>query len=633
VAVLTAITGGAIGLLAWREQRATSTALVDAALLQASRLAAEHVTGFFHEAESTARLGPEMVARGLLDPDDERALSWYVLAVLRSHRSFSWVSYGDRQDRFVGAWRDAQGAIYLNRSFPRGPRIRLEEDRIFPDGRREPVRRSDDHGYRPRDRPYYQLAMARRAVTWTEPYEFYAGGGIGITCVAPLFDRDGDVQGVFTVDLSLDALSGFLAGLPVSARGRAFVAGTDGRLLAAPDVGAVSPHDAALAREVGRSLGQSEGGTQRFRLGDEAYLGRAVSLTVGDWRWLVAVVAPGRDFTERVDAQARRSAGLAAIALVLAIAAGVLTARRLARPLQELAALARRIREGDLTEVAVPTGHDEIGTLGQAMADMTHALRERDFVRDTLGRYVSPELAARFLRDRDALRLGGELREVSILMSDLRGFSPLSERLGPERMIELLNRYLGHMTRVILAHEGTINEFVGDAILVLFGAPVRHPDDAARALRCAWAMQVAMRAFNEESRGRGLPEVVMGIGVHTGTVVAGNIGSAEHVKYGVVGPAVNLTARIEALTVGPQVLVSAATLAQAPGVAVVGPPREVSVKGASAPVTVHELLGIVSAQPPEVPPDGPTADRGGDPPASDLRRDSPLHAHRRAETG
>jgi adenylate cyclase len=135
------------------------------------------------------------------------------------------------------------------------------------------------------------------------------------------------------------------------------------------------------------------------------------------------------------------------------------------------------------------------------------------------------------------------VREVAMLMSDLRGFSELSERLGAPAMIGLLNDYLAKMTPVITQHGGTINEFIGAGIFVLFGAPFGRPDDAERAVRCARAMQDALAEFNTESRRRGLPEHSMGIGLHVGSVVAGNIGSAERVKYGVVGPAVNLVAR------------------------------------------------------------------------------------------
>jgi class 3 adenylate cyclase len=223
---------------------------------------------------------------------------------------------------------------------------------------------------------------------------------------------------------------------------------------------------------------------------------------------------------------------------------------------------------------------------------MVQGLRDRDFIRDVLGRYVSPELAEQCVRDRGALRLGGEVRTVSILMSDLRGFSGLSERLGPEKMIELLNRYLGCMTPVILRHRGTINEFIGDAILVLFGAPFERPDDAERAVRCAWAMQRAMAGFNAESAEHGLPPLVMGIAVHSGAVVAGNIGSQDRMKYGVVGPPVNLTGRIESLTIGPQILLSEASLGRVRHVVSVGPGIQVAVKGVPEPVTVYELTGV-----------------------------------------
>jgi adenylate cyclase len=138
------------------------------------------------------------------------------------------------------------------------------------------------------------------------------------------------------------------------------------------------------------------------------------------------------------------------------------------------------------------------------------------------------------------------------------GFSGLSERLGPERrsVAQSLPR---RIIFGILGHQGTINEFIGDAILVLFGAPFERPDDAERAVRCAWAMQRAMSGFNAESAAQGLPPLVMGIAVHSGAVVAGNIGSQDRMKYGVVGPTVNLTGRIES-TIGPQILLSAATL-------------------------------------------------------------------------
>jgi adenylate cyclase len=205
---------------------------------------------------------------------------------------------------------------------------------------------------------------------------------------------------------------------------------------------------------------------------------------------------------------------------------------------------------------------------------------------------VSPELAQQVLRDRAALQTGGEVREVAMLMSDLRGFSGLSERLGPSAMIGLLNRYLACMTPVILHHRGVINEFIGDAIFVLFGAPFGRADDAERAVRCAQAMQEALAAFNLDSGARGLPELSMGIGVHVGPVVAGNIGSSDRMKYGVVGPDVNLTARIQALSAGGETVVSEALLARVSALVSVTPGRQERVKGIREAITVHRLLEV-----------------------------------------
>jgi class 3 adenylate cyclase len=595
VVLLTGLTGTTIGGLAWREQRMRSRALLDAAMAQAARLTAADAARVFEDAEATVRVGQQLAQQGQLDPGDPAALERFTLAVLRAHPHVSWVSYGDREDHFVGAWRDDRGHVYVNRSYPAGGRIHLREDRILPDGQREEVRRSEDHKYRPSERPYFRAAVARRDVAWTEPYEFYAGGGLGITCAAPVLDAGGAVRGVFTVDFSLDRLAGTLEDLEVSPRGRVFVATGQGAVLIGRRGSGASRAeviDAELAAAIARRAPLEPGETFEFDHHDERYLGRAVPLTVGDLKWLVEVVVPERDYTEQIDAEARLAVLLGGLALVLAVVGGIVLAGWIARPLRELAQVARRIRHGQLDVTAVPRSRDEIGVLTRAMNDMAGALRDRDFIRETLGRYVSPELAQQVLRDREAVQMGGEVREVAMLMSDLRGFSGLSERLGPVAMIGLLNRYLACMTPVILRHRGVIDEFIGDAIFVLFGAPFSRSDDAERAVRCAQAMQEALAAFNVDNEVHGLPELSMGIGVHVGPVVAGNIGSADRVKYGVVGPAVNLTARIQTLTAGGEVLLSDAMLTHVSSMVRVAPPRHERVKGLSEPITVHRLLEI-----------------------------------------
>jgi class 3 adenylate cyclase len=594
VVLITAATAIAIGGLAWREQRARSRTIVDAAMAQTARLAASHTQQFLREAESIARLGPQLVAQGQLNPRDDADVERFVLAALQSNPRLTWVSFSDRDDRFIGAWRDEDMETYINHSYPNDGRIRLREHRVVPGFPRLLVRSSEDHRYRPSQRPFFRAAEARGGLAWTEPYDFYASNGLGITCAMPILDASGRVQQVFTVDFSLDRIASSLHALQPSPRSRVFLATRDGTLL----VGRDQADDTAFVQAIAPRIAIDRESASEFEHGGERYLARAVPIAIGEKQWMVQVVAPERDWTEHADAQARQILVLAVAAIVVALAGGIAVARWIARPLGLLAAQARRIRQGDLNVTLVPQSRDEIGVLTRAMNDMARALRDRDFVREALGRYVSPDLAARCLRDRDALRLGGELRQVAILMSDLRGFSALSERLGAEAMIDLINRYLARMTPIIQAHGGTVNEFIGDAILVLFGAPFERPDDPVRAARCALAMQAAMADLNAENVALGLPVLSMGIGIHTGVVVAGNIGSKEHVKYGVVGPAVNLTSRIQSLAHGGQVLLSHAALTRVRGAVRVGPPMRTRVKGVTDAVVVQPLLGMLDAEVP-----------------------------------
>lgn len=238
-------------------------------------------------------------------------------------------------------------------------------------------------------------------------------------------------------------------------------------------------------------------------------------------------------------------------ALLLAFGFG----RLLSRDLGRLVRAAERVAAGRLDTRVVVRSRDEVGLLADRFNRMVEGLQEREFIRETFGRFVNRDVVSQILEDRSKLRLGGESRVVTVLMSDLRGFTALGEELGPERMVALLNAYLARMTAVVERFDGNVAELLGDGLVVLFGAPVRHDDDARRAVSCAIAMHRELIAFNEE-QGRRLQ---MGIGIDTGTVIAGNIGDERHMKYGVVGAAINVAARLESFTLGNQVLVSEAT--------------------------------------------------------------------------
>lgn len=306
-------------------------------------------------------------------------------------------------------------------------------------------------------------------------------------------------------------------------------------------------------------------------------------------------LAPAREAARHL---ALVSAGALLVAAVFALA----FARSLARPIEQLAGHTERIAAGDYAARAPVDRADELGRLAGAMNAMSEGLAERDRVRDLLDKNVSPEVAARLLRDGAAL--GGEEREVTVLFADLRGFTTLSERLSPPELLTLLNRYLDRMSGPIEAHGGVIDKFIGDAIMALFGAPVAQGDAAARAISAARAMEAALAELNAELAAEGRPPLAIGVGVNTARVVAGNIGSQRRLNYSVIGDGVNVAARLQSLTRVAEhrtnVIISAATAAAAgPAAAAARPLGTVTVKGRSEPVAIFAIDSPAAGLAPE----------------------------------
>lgn len=234
-----------------------------------------------------------------------------------------------------------------------------------------------------------------------------------------------------------------------------------------------------------------------------------------------------------------------------------------------------------------------LALFGSAISITAYVARSAGEIRKTFGRYLSDEIVSTLLESPTGLQLGGERRRITIFTSDLRGFTALSERLSPEEVIKVLNFYLSKMADVITQYQGTIDEFMGDGILVLFGAPTQRPDDAKRAIACGIAMQLAMVEVNQQIEAWDLNPLEMGIGINTGEVVVGNLGSEKRTKYGIVGSQVNLTYRIESYTTGGQIIISETTLKEAgEDLIEIENHKLVQPKGVQRPITIYEVSGI-----------------------------------------
>ncbi len=382
-----------------------------------------------------------------------------------------------------------------------------------------------------------------------------------------------------------------ITGLDVSFAGRRTSASdAAGRDMLATTLGAEL--SGALQQDLDALLGQP-GTRGTRRLGGEEFEVLATMIeSYGDRQVFAVLQRSLREGLKPYDGLQLALLVLAAAGLAITLLGSVRIARRITRPVRELADAARRIEDGAYQEVLVrrTDSGDEIGSLTSAFNAMSRGLAERDRMRDVLGKVASPEVAARLLAER--IELGGEERLVSVLFADIRNFTAISERLTPHQGLDLLNRYLGCLNSVIEKHGGIVDKYTGDGVMALFGAPIAREDDAARALAAALEMIDRIVALGRELAAAGLPHPEIGIGVNTANVIAGNVGTPSRFNYTVLGDGVNLAARLEALTKRYRVplVVGQETRERAPDFAY----REldkVRVRGKLVAVTIYQPLG------------------------------------------
>jgi adenylate cyclase len=295
----------------------------------------------------------------------------------------------------------------------------------------------------------------------------------------------------------------------------------------------------------------------------------------------------------RVSEIVRETIGSAAVFVVLLSLFGFLAGSRIARTmstaLERVSGAMRKLERSEYGHVTGVRTGDELEDLATGFNTMVDGLQERDKLRTTFGKYMTEQVMEHLLAGK--VQLGGETLKVTVLFSDIRSFTSLSEKMDAHSLVALLNEYFTDMVAIIIEEGGVVDKYIGDAIMAVFGAPVPKPDDALRAVRAAMRMRTALTALNERLEKRGIEPIRTGIGLHTGDVVAGNIGSEARMEYTVIGDAVNLASRLESSTkdLGVDVLISSDTYALVSDACVCRPQAEMKVKGRDAPVTTYAV--------------------------------------------
>lgn len=277
---------------------------------------------------------------------------------------------------------------------------------------------------------------------------------------------------------------------------------------------------------------------------------------------------------------------------IVAIVFGARLASTMSRALGRVNGALKRLEHAEYVHVVPVRTGDEIEDLATGFNTMVDGLRERDKLRSTFGKYMTEAVMDHLMKGKVAL--GGETLTVTILFTDIRSFTSLSEGMDAHDLVALLNEYFTEMVGVIIQEDGVVDKYIGDAIMAVFGAPVPKADDAVRAVTAAVRMRRGLAALNERLAARGKPPIMTGIGIHTGEVVAGNIGSEARMEYTVIGDAVNLASRLEGATkeLGVHVLVSEDTVNLLGDAFHTRPVKEITVKGRVRPVMTYEVIGL-----------------------------------------
>lgn len=261
-------------------------------------------------------------------------------------------------------------------------------------------------------------------------------------------------------------------------------------------------------------------------------------------------------FDEAVQRIKRYIEYLTIIGLIIGGVGAILITSIIVKPVDVLSKSAQAIGQGDFDYRINVNRKDELGHLMNSFNEMAEGLKQKQFIKESFGRYVAPEVVDMILNNKETW-FKGKKREVTILFADIRGFTSLSERKDPEALINMLNEYFTVMTTVIQKNQGYIDKFIGDAIMAVFGSPVHSPDHPLQAARAACEMQEKLRAFNAER-----PEsehIAIGIGINTGEVVAGNLGSIQKMEYAVIGDEVNIASRLCSAAQGKEIIISRST--------------------------------------------------------------------------
>jgi adenylate cyclase len=535
----------------------------------------------------------KMTEAGLIPIDDPHALSRYLAERIRYNDRFEWLGFIRSDGLGAGAARREGGRIVLILSRPVDRGFELTRAVLQEDGKREVIETLTGEGYDFHKAPWYAIGMKNTKPTWVGRYVRAIDGSFGWACAVSV-RRDGERVGAFGVGFGLGFLEAYLGDLRVAKTGRVFLLSTSGEIRAGPsseDRARLGPAvESAIAQLPQRLENMTAGETLSTSI-EHGGIGYIVALKVhqlrNQARFISAAVIPEEELIGFFNRYL--VIGLCAIGVLFVfglIMAGRIS-KRVSSPLRAISKDLERIGDFEISEQPMPSSRiEEIAVVGGSVDRMKASLR-------SFGQYVPTELVRNLLKSGQEARLGGAMKNLTLFFSDVEGFTTVSEKMTPQSLVDALGEYLDVVTGVITKHHGVIDKYIGDGILSFFNAPHDDPHHAVHACLCAVKVQQALESRRAEWEASGKSGFRTRIGLHTGDVVVGNIGTPVRFSYTVIGDAVNLAARLESLNkaYGTWILASESTRAAAGDGFEWRRIDRTAVKGRRQGAFVFELLG------------------------------------------
>ncbi|MGY4304634.1 adenylate cyclase [Bradyrhizobium sp. USDA 4369] len=593
--VLTAIllTALASSLLWWRTSEAISRQLASTINAQIVGAVRKEVTAIVGEARAAHTAIRTLFLQNVLDTREADKREFVFLSQLQSQATISSVAFGWPDGSFFAAHKLGDQRLEMmeiSLTDHVGQR-RVDEYDVVPGDIEFASRRFEPTSFKVADQPWFKESLAGDAPRWFR-VDHHPGGERPAIALAGPIDVYQERQGVLAIIIEHARIARFLAQLQVGSTGSAFILERGGSLVAAPDERA-DEVNAGQGRQpllpvAQQAMRSSPGGDEAWRgrahSGDEAFEVARTALPFPGWS--LVTVMPEAEFLGPVDAALRRVIiGLGIGAVLAALVSAALARAVIAAPLGRVVAELRHVEAFALAQVRRhPSRLREIASLSGAIHDMAGGL-------SSFGKFIPADLVRQLLRQGVDARPGGHIQELSVMFIDIAGFTGLSERLG-DRVVPLLSRYLDLISTVIVDHGGTIDKFIGDAVMAFWGAPAAQPDHAALCCRAALTCRAAVAASGLcDDDGRPL---AIRIGINSGAMLVGNIGSELRLNYTVIGDAVNVASRLEGAnkTYGTDILIGEGTARLAGEAFLTREIDRIAVYGREEGLRVHELIGL-----------------------------------------